>query len=786
MPHRTENCGIKCTFCVGLGHSEDKCWKKPKDGKSVARVANFLEVLLDDGAATEQQLDKLCGNENLFSYTRVPRRRTLVDVTPGGVAPIPEAEREGIGANRDASMRSKILSHFIKGKIPLSPMETILMIPGELEHLESLVKLARRKRDSKTTENQISMVSALPSLRKICVNKTHQNKTLHLPVGINNCVVEGLIDTRASMSVLAAAVVRELGIMHLVTGNESYKTASGVITRALGRVDEIQVKIEGIQCAMTFMVVDTDGYDVLLGLDFLMKIGAVVDVERGLIQVRHGPGTNVEVLPLTVVNLLQRMSAGTMVRETSTTWKVARAHQYGDAIQDRGAINEEDDASTSDSNDDSDSSEYYDSESNRLEQIDSEDEFVDAEFEELVSSEGPHEMLRLMLQEQADGIMTEEIANGDDYVDWIRWVSDAEKSRQTVHESTHDVLVPLLLQQHCPEHDSAIPMLLQTIQVKDGDSDCEPIEKFMSPSHHESRIRWKEICERIKIDTDLSESGQQQLWGILERYQDVFAWNKGEMGCCTIGEHNIDTQGFPPCKASPGRLSYWEEVEVKRQINALVNLGKMRPSNSEYACRVTLPVKKDGSMCFCGDYRPLNAQTRRYMFPMPLVEDVIHQLGKSTWFTALDLQSGFWQIRMAPEDMKKTTLITKTGLYNWTVMPFGLKNATSTFIRTMSEVFKDLGSRFLKVFIDDLNVHSESWGEHLQHLDAMLSKLREVNLKLNPSKYCFVAKTITFLGHVVSKEGIRPDPGKVEAVLHFPTPKNVTSVRSFLGLTGYY
>jgi len=120
-------------------------------------------------------------------------------------------------------------------------------------------------------------------------------------------------------------------------------------------------------------------------------------------------------------------------------------------------------------------------------------------------------MLRLMLQEQADRIMTEEITNGDDYVDWIRWVSNAEKSRQSVHESTHNVLVPLLLQQHCPEHDSSILMLLQTVQVKDGDSDYEPIEKFVSSSHRESGIRWKEICERIKIDTDLGERGQQQL-----------------------------------------------------------------------------------------------------------------------------------------------------------------------------------------------------------------------------------------------------------------------------------
>jgi hypothetical protein len=168
------------------------------------------------------------------------------------------------------------------------------------------------------------------------------------------------------------------------------------------------------------------------------------------------------------------------------------------------------------------------------------------------------------------------------------------------------------------------------------------------------------------------------------------------------------------------------------------------------------------------------------------VEDVIDQLGDSAWFTALDLQSGFWQIQMAPEDVKKTALITKTELYDWTIMPFGLKNATGTFTRTMSEVFKELGSKFLKVFVDDLNVHSCSWDEHLLHLHMVLCTLRGVNLKLNPNKCSFAAKSITFLGHVVSKDGTRPDPGKIEAILHFPQPRTVTNVKSFLGLTGYY
>jgi len=137
-----------------------------------------------------------------------------------------------------------------------------------------------------------------------------------------------------------------------------------------------------------------------------------------------------------------------------------------------------------------------------------------------------------------------------------------------------------------------------------------------------------------------------------------------ELGCCTVGEHSIDTQGLPPCRVAPGRLSFWEETEVKRQIDTLVEMGKMRPSDSKYACRVTLPVKKDGSMRFCGDYRPLNLQTRRDSFPMPLVEDIISQMGKSAWFTALDLQSGFWQVRMAPEDIKKQHWSLKPGYMN--------------------------------------------------------------------------------------------------------------------------
>ncbi len=282
---------------------------------------------------------------------------------------------------------------------------------------------------------------------------------------------------------------------------------------------------------------------------------------------------------------------------------------------------------------DSDTSGDCDKECQQPRPINDESEFGDTELEELVLMEGPQQILQLMLQEQADNFMREEITDADDYADWIKWVADAEQKKQALVDGLNHV---------------EVPVLLQVQQLNDTAFYNNFRDWIVSTDDPGVSSRWEDICQKLCVDQNLDEQKGQLLWRMLGRYQDVFAWNKGELGCCIVGEHSIDTQGFPPCRVPPGRLSHWEEAEVKRQIDVLVDLGKMRPSGSEYACRVTLLMKKDGSRRFCGDYRPLNLQTRRDSFPMPLVEDVISQLGKSVWFTALDLQLGFGQIRMAP------------------------------------------------------------------------------------------------------------------------------------------
>jgi len=238
------------------------------------------------------------------------------------------------------------------------------------------------------------MVSAVPTLKKICINNTHRSKALHLLVEIKNYVVEGLVDIRISMYVMVVVIVRKLGIMHMVTKSKTYKNTLGVITQALGRIDKILVKVGGMQCTMIFMVVDTDSYDVLLGLDFLIKIGVIVDVERGLIQVRHGPKANVEVLPLIMVNLLHRMNSGTLMQNVTTIFENTHINddfditdwilnQYSPIMpKDVNAY-----ASYSDIN--IDNKEHYDGKPHQFEQIDDDNEFRDIELEDLVMSDRP-------------------------------------------------------------------------------------------------------------------------------------------------------------------------------------------------------------------------------------------------------------------------------------------------------------------------------------------------------------------------------------------------------------
>ena len=218
----------------------------------------------------------------------------------------------------------------------------------------------------------------------------------------------------------------------------------------------------------------------------------------------------------------------------------------------------------------------------------------------------------------------------------------------------------------------------------------------------------------------------------------------------------------------------------------MMEQGIIRPSSSPWASPIVLVKKKNGKMRFCVDYRKVNKITKRDAYPLPRIDEILDSLGKAKWFTSLDLASGYWQVEMNETDREKTAFVTKQGIFEFNVMPFGLTNAPATFQRLMDRVFYDIKDKYVLVYLDDVTIYSSTFEEHIQHLKEVLERFRRANLKLNLDKCHFCKKEISFLKHLVSEEGIKPDPTKVNKVKNFPMPINTTELRGFIGLASYY
>jgi Reverse transcriptase (RNA-dependent DNA polymerase) len=214
--------------------------------------------------------------------------------------------------------------------------------------------------------------------------------------------------------------------------------------------------------------------------------------------------------------------------------------------------------------------------------------------------------------------------------------------------------------------------------------------------------------------------------------------------------------------------------------------GLIRPSASPWSCGIVLVPKPDGSMRFCCDYRRLNTVTKKDVFPLPLIQEVIDALTGTEIFTTLDLAHGFWQIPIAEESKEKSAFITPWGLYEWNVMPFGLCNAPSTFQRCLNFILTGMRHINILCYIDDLIIYSKTWDEHKEALKELFGRLRESNLKVKGTKCQFARGEITYLGHVVSREGVKIDTSQLSVIKDYPSPTTVKEIQKAMGLFNYY
>ncbi|KAK5773358.1 hypothetical protein PVK06_049664 [Gossypium arboreum] len=237
---------------------------------------------------------------------------------------------------------------------------------------------------------------------------------------------------------------------------------------------------------------------------------------------------------------------------------------------------------------------------------------------------------------------------------------------------------------------------------------------------------------------------------------------------------------------SPYRMAPTELKELKTQLQELTDRGFARPSFSPWGAPVLFVKKKDGTMRMCIDYRQLNKVTIKNKYPLPRIDDLFDQLKGASVFSKIDLRSGYYQLRVRDSDIPKTAFRTRYGHYEFLVMPFGLTNAPAVFMDLMNRIFRQYLDRLVVVFIDDILVYSRDEIEHTEHLRLVLQILRDKQLYAKFSKCEFWLREVSFLGHVVSASGIRVDPSKISAILDWKPSRNVTEVRSFLGLAGYY
>lgn len=278
----------------------------------------------------------------------------------------------------------------------------------------------------------------------------------------------------------------------------------------------------------------------------------------------------------------------------------------------------------------------------------------------------------------------------------------------------------------------------------------------------------------------LTEDQQLQVRSICN--SEIFQETPGRTN---VVEHDIVVRDGASVRRMSYRIPERLLVSLRKETDLMLSLGIIEASKSEWCNPVVLVPKMDGSIRFCIDFRYLNTISQFDSYPTPRIDDLLERLGKAEYLTTIDLCKGYWQVPLTERSRELTAFRTPWGLFQFTVMPFGLHGAPATFQRLMDQVLCDVSS-CAAAYLDDIVIYSNTWVEHMEHLRAVLDRLHAAGLTINPSKCVFAAAETEYLGHVIGNGVIRPQVIKIQAIESCPLPQTRKPLHSFLGMAGFY
>ena len=312
------------------------------------------------------------------------------------------------------------------------------------------------------------------------------------------------------------------------------------------------------------------------------------------------------------------------------------------------------------------------------------------------------------------------------------------------------------------------------------------------PNTKDPDFDFKKELERLPFelnigDAPLTRDQQARLIDVIYSHTEVFSLFDGDLGFCDVLKHSIPTTTDKPVYLPHRQIPVQLQSEVRKCLDNWLKQGIIRPSKSPYASQVVIVRKKTGEIRLCVDFRKLNAISIRDSFPLPRVEEALQAVQAAVWFSSFDLAQGYLQMAMEEEDIEKTAFRAgSSGLYEFTRMPFGLTNAGASFCRLMEMCIGDQQYVTLLFYLDDICIFAETANQMLDRIEFVFSRLKEFNLKIKPKKSHFFQTSVTFLGHILSADGVSPNPEKVAKIKDWPTPKTPKEVHSFVGLASYY